>query len=208
MSIIYVITNKVNCKQYVGKTSFSIEKRFQEHIYDSKKGQEYTKNRPLYNAFNKYGIENFTIEMLEEVEDNHVDDRERYWIAKLNTYNNGYNATLGGDGQTQIDRAKVLELYHEGYNNTQIANILGHERAAISRIVKSFGLQSQYEPPAKAIQLVKSKEKLSFSSRRDAAKYLIDNNITRSKNIDIVAGCLYEAIKRNRPYFGYNCYEI
>lgn len=207
MSIIYVITNKINNKQYVGKTSFSIEKRFQEHIYDSKK-QNYTKNRPLYNAFNKYGIDNFSIEILEEVLDSEVDDREKYWIAKLNTYNNGYNATLGGDGQTIIDRAKVLELYHEGYNNSQIASILGHERATISRIIKSFGLQSQYQNPGKALQLIKGENSYTFSSHKEAAEFLINNNITRSKNIKVVAGCIYEAIKSQKPYFGYLCQNI
>lgn len=37
MAYIYVITNSVNGKQYVGKTNGSIEKRFKEHISDSKK---------------------------------------------------------------------------------------------------------------------------------------------------------------------------
>lgn len=37
MAFIYVITNDVNGKQYVGKTNFSLERRFREHISDSKK---------------------------------------------------------------------------------------------------------------------------------------------------------------------------
>lgn len=64
MACIYVITNKINNKKYVGKTNFSIEKRFKEHCSDSKR-REFEK-RPLYNAMNKYGIENFEISLLEE----------------------------------------------------------------------------------------------------------------------------------------------
>ena len=64
MAFIYVITNDLNGKQYVGKTSRSIEERFKEHIRD----KDYRKNekRPLYNAMNKYGIEHFSIKVLEE----------------------------------------------------------------------------------------------------------------------------------------------
>ena len=65
MSAIYVITNLINQKQYVGKTSYSIEKRWKEHCYDSKKN-DVNKHRPLYNAMQKYGIENFSISLLED----------------------------------------------------------------------------------------------------------------------------------------------
>lgn len=206
MSIIYVITNQINHKQYVGKTSYSLNKRFQEHIYDSHRSLEYNKHRPLYMAFQKYGIDNFTIEQLEEVPENQEDEREQYWIAKLNTYNEGYNATLGGDGQSRIDKAKVLELYHQGYNNSQIALILGHERANISRIIKSFGLSSQFSGKKK-VTLQKDEVKLSFDSYQDAAQYLIDNNISRSKIVKTVADGIAQAVKTHKPYFGFLCFE-
>ena len=54
MAFIYIITNDVNGKQYVGKTNRNIDKRFREHISDSKKKR--CEKRPLYNAMNKYGI--------------------------------------------------------------------------------------------------------------------------------------------------------
>ena len=54
---IYKITNKVNNKIYIGKTMTSIEKRFQEHIRESRK--ERAENRPLYRAIRKYGKREF-----------------------------------------------------------------------------------------------------------------------------------------------------
>ena len=54
--------------------------------------------RPLYWAIAKYGKDNFTIEQIEEVENDFLGEREMYWIHYYDSYNNGYNATLGGDG--------------------------------------------------------------------------------------------------------------
>lgn len=70
MSYIYKITNLINGKMYIGKTSSSIEKRWREHISDSQK--ERCEKRPLYDAFNKYGIKNFQIEEVEEVENDDI----------------------------------------------------------------------------------------------------------------------------------------
>lgn len=70
MPSIYKITNNINNKMYIEKTSNSIEKRFEEHIKDSKK--ERCEKRPLYDAMNKYGIEHFTIEEIEQVANDEI----------------------------------------------------------------------------------------------------------------------------------------
>lgn len=42
MALIYKITNDINDKIYIGKTNFSIEKRFKEHCRDAQKGKRKT----------------------------------------------------------------------------------------------------------------------------------------------------------------------
>jgi hypothetical protein len=51
----------------------------------------------------KYGKEHFFIELIEECPIEKLNEREQYWIAKKDTYHNGYNATIGGDGKRLID---------------------------------------------------------------------------------------------------------
>ena len=65
----------------------------------------------------KYGIDNFEIKELEYLEEGGklLSDREIYWIEKLKTFHNGYNATKGGDGSILYDKEKVLELIKLGY---------------------------------------------------------------------------------------------
>ena len=63
MGYIYKITSKINNKIYIGKTTRNPEMRWKEHIRDSKNNNN---NIPLYNAFNKYGIDNFSFEVISE----------------------------------------------------------------------------------------------------------------------------------------------
>ena len=94
MSLIYKITNTINSKQYVGQTTKTLMERFDAHESKSKYVDTY-----LYRAIRKYGLPAFTIEVLEEVEPELLSERERFWIAKLNTLiPNGYNMTEGGEG--------------------------------------------------------------------------------------------------------------
>ena len=119
MGYIYCITNLINEKKYVGKTTYSITKRFQEHCKDSKK--ERCERRPLYNAMNKYGIENFVVEELIECPNDELDSYEKMYIEKLQTYGrNGYNATKGGDGTILFDYDKI-ETYALGGTMTECA---------------------------------------------------------------------------------------
>ncbi len=67
MAYIYCITNELNQKKYVGKTNSSVNKRFQEHCNDSRK--ERCEKRPLYDAMQKYGEENFSIDVLQECDE-------------------------------------------------------------------------------------------------------------------------------------------
>lgn len=91
--IIYLITNIVNNKKYVGQTRQQLNKRWKYHITESRTFSD----RPLYRAINKYGIDNFKIRIIEECNTDLLDKRETYWIDSLETYRYGYNATTGGE---------------------------------------------------------------------------------------------------------------
>ena len=93
---IYKITNLINQHSYIGQ-SVDIEKRFQTHKNNAfnENSKEYEKT--LYRAIRKYGLENFSFEILEECEVGVLNIRERYYVETYDTFNNGYNETLGGD---------------------------------------------------------------------------------------------------------------
>ena len=88
---IYIITNNITGKQYVGQ-SIHIEKRIKEHQYGNDIHTSY-----LENSIKKHGWENFTWNILHECNPEDLDIEEMKFIALYNTYHNGYNLTQGGD---------------------------------------------------------------------------------------------------------------
>ena len=103
MSIkIYKITNRLNWKIYVGQTKNKIERRFIQHFYSKS---------PLGQAMRECGIENFTIEIIEECENQEqANERERFWIKVLKCkVPNGYNRANGGGGYEYRNRNYEIE---------------------------------------------------------------------------------------------------
>jgi len=89
--LIYIATNKINGKRYVGKT----EKTLSERWYRHQKNVEYGSQTYFHRAIRKHGAENFSFELLEDCSDELNNEKERYWIATLQPE---YNMTKGGDG--------------------------------------------------------------------------------------------------------------
>lgn len=133
MAYIYQIQNDVNGKLYIGKTEFSIEKRFKEHCRDALKSRN--EKRPLYEAMRKYGIEHFHILLIEET--NEPEEREKFWIEYLGTFKNGYNATIGGDGKAYIDYELVISLYRRVKNEREVARILKISHDQVGKILRT-----------------------------------------------------------------------
>jgi uncharacterized protein 019R len=87
---VYCIENVLNGKRYVGITTRTIKERFAEHC----KAESY-----IGKAIRKYGVENFKLyELVVANSREELCNLEVYYIEKYNTFKNGYNQTIGGDG--------------------------------------------------------------------------------------------------------------
>lgn len=132
MGYIYKISNTVNNRVYIGQTVFSIEERWKQHISASF-DTGFRGDNLLYRAMRKHGRDKFHIETIEKVEDNKLSERETYWIKYYDSYNNGYNMTLGGEGVILYDIDTFLELWNKGYSTSEIADMVGCCQATVSR---------------------------------------------------------------------------
>ena len=132
---IYKITNKINGKSYIGQTQRPMRTRFLRHINDSKYDNYY-----FHRAIQKYGIENFCVEILEDnIPKDKINEREIYWIAHYHTYIkdpdcNGYNMTRGGENLVDA----IRKLSDEDV--AAIKNILATTNRTIFDIASEFGV--------------------------------------------------------------------
>jgi len=97
---VYKITCLLNNKVYIGITKQPVHKRFAQH----KSSAKTIKRRPskLHGAIRKYGAENFSLEVLAELDSwEKAIEAEKELILQYDSYECGYNLTLGGEGRTQ-----------------------------------------------------------------------------------------------------------
>lgn len=135
---IYKITNKVNGLSYIGQTRYTVEFRWRQH-------QHKYDGCYFHNAIQKYGAENFTVETLEECEVSQLDSREIYYIAKYNTFEKGYNLTIGGGGKRAIvsdnQYEEIKELYLSGFSSNKIATLYSVDKATIKKVLNIQGVK-------------------------------------------------------------------
>lgn len=94
-------------KSYIGFTEKTLERRMDQHKNDASRF-----DYDLHLALRKYPIEKWNIEVLEEcVSRKDLEARERYYIQKFDSFRNGYNMTLGGDGMDSKTASKKRKEY-------------------------------------------------------------------------------------------------
>lgn len=98
---IYKIENKINNKKYIGFCK-NFNSRIKRHFNLLKNGKHHSNK--LQRAYDKYGIDNLLIEILFTLDTDYEGIKiiEMQYIKKFNTFNKGYNCTIGGDGVVGI----------------------------------------------------------------------------------------------------------
>lgn len=137
---IYRIRHKETGKSYVG-LSIDIYARWRQHKSFAKKGRR----SAIYSAIAKYGNNAFEFEVLEECLPQVLEEKEKYWIAKLGTNVNGYNLTLGGESNKIVsdETRKKLSIALTGKKQSQetkdkrASKILGIKRTPEQNAAKS-----------------------------------------------------------------------
>ena len=189
MAYIYQITNQINGKIYIGKTERTIQERWREHCEDYLRERCY--DRPLYRAMRKYGLFNFTIELLEETDN--PEEREIFWIEQKGSFKHGYNATMGGDGKKYIDYDLVVATYKNSGIIKETAKILGICEDTVHKILKQKDIsikptsEINKEKFSKMVSMYSLNDEYirTFISLQEAATYMVENKLTGCKHSTI-----------------------
>ena len=148
--VIYMYTNKINNKKYIGQTNRPRQRKIEHKSHALKRGT----SSHFYNAVRKFGWDNFEYSILEELEfpdekfKQKIDEREIYWINYYNSSNKnkGYNITEGG--KTRGIKSRKIKMYLPNgilikvYNNYhEILDEFGGESSSLYRLInKQNGL--------------------------------------------------------------------
>jgi len=170
--IIYKVINKLNGKIYIGQTKQKIEQRFLQHSQV---------NSPLGQAMRQFGMENFTIETIEECETQaELNEREIFWIKVLNSKKpNGYNQNDGGGGSARCPRKKFFgDDFNEKFSE-KLRNLREHQELSQKEICNRLGLPSstysRYECGDTQPNLTSLKLLANFFDV--SVDYLLDNQV-------------------------------
>lgn len=114
-----MLVNKDNGQKYIGQTTQGVNKRWAQHINEARRMSAY----PIHKAIRKYGTHMFLVRELCECDANELDDKERDYIEKYDTFNKGYNATDGGGRLSEESIEKIREKAKQPKSEEHTANV-------------------------------------------------------------------------------------
>lgn len=213
---IYLLRNLSDGKVYIGK-SIDLEKRLKEHKLSLIRGNHH--NNYLQNAWNKYGENNFEVEILFNSDDREeLNEKEIYFIKlyKSNDLNCGYNLTSGGEGGFINEEVKMkMSISARGkraslsveqvrcvklavfclMDRKEISNMFGISTKAITQIVR--GVSYNYILPELNDKISDIKQSL-IKERNIKILELFDSGLTIKQisdktdySISIIEKCVY-----------------
>ena len=145
---IYKWTNKINNKNYIGQ-SINIEQRKRSHIASSYYPKSNTYNTVFHQAIRKYGVDNFTFEILCICQKEELNDLEKFYIEKYNSVvPNGYNMTSGGENPWSINmmftKVDIQEIINDLRYTDDKADILAKKWNCSTSLIKKINYGEEY----------------------------------------------------------------
>lgn len=220
MTGIYSIINNQNQKRYIGQ-SVEIEERIKRHFRELRKGIHH--NKHLQSSFDKYGEDVFSFEILEECEEEELNSKEVQWIKQFDSYNSGYNETIGGDGvrgwkANDEFKEKIRKLV-TGSNNPNYGNHWSDEQKekASKRIKESGIYKCENNPRATKIICIETMEifdyielaakKYNYRSASSISIALKDpSRVAGQYHFAYYSDEFYDYLKNNQFNYLCNCY--
>lgn len=120
---VYLITNILNNKVYIGKTSSDTDRRWKDHIRVAQ--DDSYKKQAIHKAIAKYGVDNFEFSVLKHFKSEDAAYKaEIKYIKKYKSYGTdaGYNETTGGTITGLIRRklnSKIIKKLIKDYVNDE-----------------------------------------------------------------------------------------
>lgn len=188
--IIYIITNSINDKVYIGQTIQTLKSRWQAHC---RKGSLEEQNMQIKRAIKKYGKENFSIKELERCSIAELDEKEIYYISLYDSYNKGYNSTKGGKSGTKelkLDTEQqndCIELYKLGFSLRDIAKEFNVDKATVKHIIEINNIKIRTTRTYKLSQEDRNKI-LEDSKTLSRKEIMIKWNISKSYLSQLING--------------------
>ncbi len=138
MGCIYLITNIINKKRYVGQT----KKTSPEDRYSCLMNIEHGNNNPrMSKDIKECGVHVFDLDVLEFCSEDQLDVREKYWINKLNTRDEscGYNIQHGGG--KNIDDNEIIQLYKKHKSVNKVRLLTHHASKYIRKVLEENDIE-------------------------------------------------------------------
>lgn len=157
--VVYLVTNKINGKQYVGQTTKKLNLRWNEHTSNQSQSV-------LHKAIRKYGKDAFLVETLHCCDTKEeMDFVEIFYISFLNTKApNGYNLTDGGEGRSGYSLSEDAKKRISEKNSGKIMS--AEQRLQISKHHKGVKLGPRSEAVKKKISDAHMGKKPTEETRR------------------------------------------
>jgi len=141
--IIYRMVNTINGKSYIGLTTLSLAERKHKHWLNSRNPDK-NKNQAIYLAINKYGWEKFDWqELCSALTKEDLIHLEKQFITEFDSYNTGYNNTLGGEG---VNNPRKLEKYIVRFPDQTVHVVEGYKKFCRDNKLNEGSLWNTYQP--------------------------------------------------------------